>query len=109
MIFINNYSYRPYDEARRLGLKPETEEKLRGLFKEEIGVLVVETVLPEGPAHGKLEEGDILLSIDGEYITTFVPLEEKLDSHVGQEVHIVIERGGKQIEHTIKVGDLHSM
>ncbi|CAO3638628.1 unnamed protein product [Cunninghamella echinulata] len=103
------FFYRPYDEARRLGLKPETEEKLRNIFKEEIGVLVVETVLPEGPAHGKLEEGDILLSIDGEYITTFVPLEEKLDSHVGKELRIVIERGGKQIEHTIKVGDLHSI
>lgn len=103
------FTYRPFDEARRLGLKPENEEKLRKLFPDEIGLLVVETVLPQGPGYGKLEEGDILLSINGDYITKFVPLEEMLDSHVDSEMTMVIERGGKEMEFTIVVGDLHTM
>lgn len=103
------YSYRPFDEARRLGLRPETEEKLRKLFPDEIGLLVAETVLPEGPAHKKLEEGDILLTMNGEYITKFVPFESMLDSNVGNEVTVGIERGGKPMDLTISVGDLHAM
>lgn len=102
-------SYRPFDEARRLGLRAETEEELRSKFHDEIGVLVVETVLPEGPTHGKLEEGDILLTINGEYVTRFVPLEHMLDSNVGKDLVFKIERGGKPMEFTVNVGDLHAM
>lgn len=103
------FNYRPFDEARRLGLRTETEDELRKLYPDEIGLLVAETVLPEGPAHKKLEEGDILLTINGEYITKFVPFESMLDSNVGNEVTIRIERGGKPMEITVKVEDLHSM
>lgn len=79
------------------------------MFKEEIGLLVAEGVLPGGPAHGKLEEGDILLTMDGKHITTFVPFEEMLDSHVSKDLCVGIERGGKYMEFTIAVGDLHAM
>ncbi|KAI7875288.1 trypsin-like serine protease [Lichtheimia hyalospora FSU 10163] len=103
------FVYRPFDEARRLGLRPETEEELRTKFNDEIGVLVVETVLPEGPTHGKLEEGDILLTINGEYVTRFVPLEHTLDSNVGKDLVFKIERGGKPMEFTVTVGDLHAI
>ncbi|KAI7906451.1 trypsin-like cysteine/serine peptidase domain-containing protein [Cokeromyces recurvatus] len=103
------FIYRPFDEARRLGLRSETEEKLRKAFPDEIGLLVVETVLPEGPAHKKLEEGDILLTINGEYITKFVPFEEMLDSNVGKEIIITIERGGTPMELKVMVGDLHAI
>lgn len=101
--------YRPFDEARRLGLRPETEEKLRKLYPDEIGLLVAETVLPEGPAHKKLEEGDILLTINDEYITKFVPFEGILDANVGKEVTVCIERGGQPMTFTVLVGDLHKM
>ncbi|KAI9485978.1 MAG: trypsin-like cysteine/serine peptidase domain-containing protein [Benjaminiella poitrasii] len=103
------FMYRPFDEARRLGLRPETEEKLRKAFPDEIGLLVVETVLPEGPAYQKIEEGDILLTINGEYITKFVPFEEMLDSSVGKEITMTIERGGLPMELKIMVGDLHAI
>lgn len=92
-----------------MGLRPETEETLRKLYPEEIGLLVAETVLPEGPAHKKLEEGDILLTINGEYITKFVPFEDILDSNVGKEVTVCVERGGQPLTFNILVGDLHKM
>ncbi|KAI8391518.1 trypsin-like cysteine/serine peptidase domain-containing protein [Radiomyces spectabilis] len=104
-----HFTYRPFDETRRLGLRPESEDKLRKAFPDEIGLLVVEGVLPEGPAYGKLEEGDILLTMNGQYITKFVPFEEMLDSSVGQNITITIERGGKPMEFTINVGDLHAI
>ncbi|KAG2221733.1 hypothetical protein INT45_007139 [Circinella minor] len=103
------FVYRPFDEVRRLGLKAETEEKLRKENKDEIGMLVVETVLPEGPAHGKMEEGDILLTMNGQYITRFVPLEAMLDSNVDKDIDVVIERGGKTLELTVQVGNLHAI
>ncbi|KAI8989322.1 trypsin-like cysteine/serine peptidase domain-containing protein [Pilobolus umbonatus] len=103
------FIYRPFDESRRLGLRPETEEKLRKLFPDEIGLLVVESVLPGGPAYKKIEEGDILLTINGEYITKFVPFEEMLDSNVGNDIQMTVERGGQLIELTVHVGDLHAI
>ncbi|KAI8059616.1 trypsin-like cysteine/serine peptidase domain-containing protein [Gongronella butleri] len=104
-----HFVYRPYDEARRLGLQPATEDELRKIFKQEIGLLVVETVLPGGPAYGKLEEGDILLTMNKKYITTFVPFEDMLDSHVHQNILIGVERGGQYLEFNISVGDLHAI
>ncbi|KAI8970390.1 trypsin-like cysteine/serine peptidase domain-containing protein [Mycotypha africana] len=103
------FMYRPFDEVRRLGLRSETESNLRERFPDEIGLLVVETVLPEGPAYNKLEEGDVLLTMNGEYITKFVPFEDMLDSNVGKEITICIERGGKPMELKVTVGDLHAI
>lgn len=53
---------------------------MRELFPTEVGMLVAETVVPEGPASSFLEEGDILLSVNGVFMTKFVPLEDMLDN-----------------------------
>ncbi|KAI9024808.1 trypsin-like cysteine/serine peptidase domain-containing protein [Hyaloraphidium curvatum] len=101
--------HRPFDEIRRLGLRPETESKVRSLFPTEIGMLVAETVLPGGPASAFLEEGDVLVSVNGQVCTKFVPLEEMLDTNVGGNLKFVIERGGEEMEFDIAVQDLHSI
>ena len=75
-------SHRPFDEVRRLGLQESTETYVRKLDPTEIGMLVAETVVPKGPASLMLEEGDVLISINGQYITKFVPLEEVLDNRL---------------------------
>ncbi|KAF9350718.1 hypothetical protein BGX26_011160 [Mortierella sp. AD094] len=54
-----------------------------------------------------LEEGDILVSINGELITKFVPLEDCFDRNVGNEIEIVAERGGEQRTFKVTVQDLH--
>lgn len=46
---------KPFDECRRVGLSPEWEAAVRKGFPKEIGMLVAEVVLPEGPAHGHIE------------------------------------------------------
>jgi pro-apoptotic serine protease NMA111 len=42
------WSLRPFDECKRLGLTPKHEGRMRDLFPDAIGLLVAETVLPEG-------------------------------------------------------------
>ncbi|KAI8355477.1 trypsin-like cysteine/serine peptidase domain-containing protein [Mortierella sp. GBAus27b] len=103
------FMYRPFDETRRLGLSQDTEALVRSSFPDEIGMLVAETVLPKGPASELLEEGDILVSIDGELITKFVPLEDCLDRNVGKEIEIIAERGGERRTFKVVVQDLHSV
>jgi S1-C subfamily serine protease len=90
-------------------LQTSTEAKIRKLFPEEIGMLVAETIIPKGPAAEHMEEGDVLLTINGEYITKFGPFESVLDSNVKQDVVLGIERGGEYKEFTLRVGDLHAM
>jgi len=66
-------------------------------------------VIPKGPADGILEPGDILVEIDSTICTTFLPLEVKLDSLVGAEVHLKIQRGGQEKYVIIGVHDLHQI
>ncbi|KAJ3085914.1 hypothetical protein HK102_013689 [Quaeritorhiza haematococci] len=103
------FYHRPFDEVRRLGLRLSTESNIRSLFPEEIGMLVAETVVPEGPASKFLEEGDVLVEVNGNVVTGFVKLEDVLDSSVGGTVKFKIERGGQEMEFEIQVQDLHSI
>jgi len=103
------FQSKPFDELKRLGLTPESEREARSKDAEQTSMLTVEQVIPDSPAAGKLAPGDILIRVNGKLITEFVPLEAILDGHVGQEVEIEIERGGKQLTHAIQVNDLHSI
>lgn len=98
-----------YDELQRLGLTEETERVARSQFPESTGMLTVEQVIPDSPAAGKLEPGDILLRINGELVTEFVPLAAVLDDNVGKEIQVEVERGGRSVATSIAVTDLHSI
>lgn len=100
---------RPFDECRRLGLSPEAEATARELFPDRIGLLVAEVILPEGPADGKIKEGDNLISINGTPVASFIQVDEILDANVGNELEFVIQRSGEEIHQIIKIGDLHAI
>lgn len=100
---------KPFDECRRLGLTSEAERVARERFPDKIGLLVAELVLPEGPADKLITEGDTLISINDEPISTFIKVDEILDENVGKELKFVIQRNGEEITHNIKVGDLHAI
>jgi pro-apoptotic serine protease NMA111 len=64
------WSLRPFDDCKRLGLTPEHEGRMRALFPDAIGLLVADTVLPDGlnincftynvgPSDKLIEEGDV--------------------------------------------------
>lgn len=103
------WTLRPFEECRRLGLTPEAENVARNLFPGKSGLLVAELVLPKGPADGLIKEGDTLISINGEAIATFVKLDEILDENVAKPLEFVIQRGGKQMTKTVVIGDLHAI
>jgi S1-C subfamily serine protease len=98
-----------YDELRRLGLTRESEELVRSLNPDQTGMLAVQQVIPDSPAAGKLEPGDILIRVDGELVTEFVPLAAILDDKVGEKVTLELERGGVTVKERIRVGDLHDI
>ena len=99
----------PYDELRRLGLTDESERIAREAGPGRTSMLTVEQVIPGSPASEVLAPGDILLRINGKLVTRFVPLEAVLDTHVGEAIDIQLERGGRRIEATVTVNDLHAI
>jgi S1-C subfamily serine protease len=103
------FQSKPFDELRRLGLTPETERRARSKHDQQTHMLAVGSVVPDSQAAGKLAPGDILVGINGELITEFIPLEAILDGYVGQEIDIEVERGGKHIVSSIRVDDLHAI
>ncbi|MBT8086744.1 MAG: PDZ domain-containing protein [Gammaproteobacteria bacterium] len=103
------FASKAYDELLRLGLTPESERVARSTFPDQTGMLVVEQVIPGSPAAAELAPGDILIRINGELVTEFVPLGAILDSQVGQEIDVELERGGRQILATVTVSDLHAI
>lgn len=100
---------KPFDECRRLGLTPEWESATRKAFPEETNMLVAEIVLPSGPSDNKIEEGDVLIKVNGEMLTQFIRLDDILDSNVGNTIKFHLQRGGEDIEVDIEVGDLHKI
>jgi S1-C subfamily serine protease len=103
------FSYRPYDEVRRLGLRSETEAEVRRSDPGGTGMLIVEEIVPGGPADQKLEVGDVLVRAGGELVTKFWPLGSLLDASVGGEISFEVERGGRPIPVTLSVQDLHAI
>jgi len=103
------FQSKAYDELRRLGLTTESERLMRSSFPKQTGMLVVDQVIPDSPAAGNIAPGDILLRVNGELVTEFVPLEAILDNHVGETVEIALERGGKSVVADVLVTDLHEI
>ncbi len=103
------FHYTPFDELERLGLPRAIEAAVRKAYPQRTGMLVVSTVLPGSPSAQVLAPGDILVRIDGHYVTTFEPLERILDGAVGRQINLELERGGELISVRLPVGDLNAI
>ncbi|KAM7267633.1 hypothetical protein ACFE04_009799 [Oxalis oulophora] len=104
------FLHKGFDETRRLGLRSEREQMVRQASpSSETGMLVVDSVVPGGPAHKHLEPGDVLVHVNGEVTTQFLKLETLLDDSVGKNIELEIERGGLPFIVNLVVQDLHSI
>ena len=103
------FGHQPFDEVRRLGLRSETEARVRASFKSGIGMLVVREVVPGGPAVDALEVGDVIVRVAHRYVNSFLPIEELLDDHVGGTIVFDLERGGTPMQVEIPIADLHEI
>ncbi|KAI3726423.1 hypothetical protein L1987_66220 [Smallanthus sonchifolius] len=102
------FVHKGFDETRRLGLQSETEQLVRHVSPlTETGMLVVDSVVPGGPAYKHMEPGDVLVRMNGEVITQFLKMETLLDDSVGQNVELEFERGGTSLTVQLAVEDLH--
>mmetsp|Transcript_5922 Transcript_5922/g.16926 ORF Transcript_5922/g.16926 Transcript_5922/m.16926 type:complete len:1162 (-) Transcript_5922:780-4265(-) len=115
---LATFSFKGFEEVRRLGLQRDTEALVRGAdikiakgsgAEQRTGMLVVDSVLPGGPAQGRVQPGDALVRLNGAVLTTFLPLEEALDAAVGGSVKLDIERAGVPMQLDIEVQDLHDV
>jgi hypothetical protein len=67
------FKYTGFDEVKRLGLREETEVEVRKQAGSGVtGMLVVESVVPGGPAHNVLEAGDLMVSLNGNVLYEFL-------------------------------------
>jgi S1-C subfamily serine protease len=103
------FQYTPYDELKRLGLTSATESAVRKTYPQYTGMLVVSEVLPGSKSDGQIQPGDVLVKVNGKYVTQFEPLDEVMDSSVGRSVDLELERGGKPVTAKIPVADLHGI
>lgn len=100
---------KPFDECRRLGLSTAWEAEMRKQLPKETNMLVAEIILPDGPSHNKIQEGDVLIKLNEELITSFTRLDDIMDSSVGKKVKLFLQRGSEELEVEIEVGDLHQI
>jgi len=103
------FESKPFDELKRLGLTDESERVVRLRFPRQTSMLAVEQVIPKSPAAGKLQPGDILIRMNGELVTEFIPLAALLDDNVNNEIEIELERGGRSVTESILISDLHAI
>ncbi|KAI3838210.1 hypothetical protein MKX03_020558 [Papaver bracteatum] len=104
------FLHKGFNETRKLGLKRETEQMVRNVSPAgETGMLVVDSLVPDGPADEQLQPGDILVRVNGEVITLFLDLETILDNSVDQTINLFIQRGDISLPVKLLVQDLHSI
>jgi len=73
-------------------------------------MLVVTEVLPGSPSENVLQPGDVLVKVNGRYVTQFEPLDEVVDSSVGGQVQLELEtRRQGWVSAKLPVGDLHAI
>lgn len=99
----------PFEKCRRAGLSANTEKIARKAFPNANGMLVAELILPEGPSAGQLKISDVLISINGELISSFLRVDEILDESVGKQITLVVDREGREVSMNLTVGDLHAI
>lgn len=89
-------------ECDALGVTQKTLEAY-GLDKS--GLLSVNQILPDGPSHGKVEPGDLLLLANNSRFESIAAFEDLLDRNVRGSIHVLIWRHSQELEYELIVQD----
>ncbi|WP_236685266.1 YlbL family protein [Demequina salsinemoris] len=83
-----------------------TVAALEALGTEVSATLTVAQVLSGSDASGKLEEGDVILAVDGEDLDGFTDLADAIAGHaVGDELTVTVDRDGEEQDVTFALVD----
>lgn len=104
-----SWALQPYHECQALGLTDEWVSTIQEQRPGEEDMLVVTSVLPQGPADTKLETGDVILKADGAMITKFSEITEILDGNVDKEITLTVQRWDQELKVELTVEDLHAI
>ena len=105
----SKWNLSPFHECQTLGVTDEWITKITQQSKDETSMLVAKSVLPGGPAESKIQEGDVLLTVNENIVTRFHGMTQLLDSNVGNCINLTIQRGKITLEVTINVDDLDQL
>ncbi|KAH7120111.1 PDZ-like domain-containing protein [Dactylonectria estremocensis] len=103
------FEQKPPSRCRELGLTDELAKAIRMDHHGVAALLVASGILPSGPSHGKIQEGDIIVQVDGEYITHPLRLGEILDRCVGKTLRFRPQRGASDTEVDVYVGNIYDI
>ncbi len=73
------------------------------------GLLVAKMVLPEGPSHAKVMEGDVLLEVNGENVASLSRFEDLMDDAIGDGIKVRVKRRQDDHDLVLKVQDLFQL
>ncbi len=73
------------------------------------GLLVAKMVLPEGPSHAKVMEGDVLLEVNGENVSSLSRFEDLMDDAIGDGIKVRVKRHQDDHDLVLKVQDLFQL
>ncbi|KAJ2698276.1 hypothetical protein FB645_005682 [Coemansia sp. IMI 203386] len=73
------------------------------------GVLMVQKIIPMGPADGKLKVGDIVIAINKTPIPGFIEMSDIVDGSVGKKISIRVFRNKKLFDIEILVQDAYAI
>jgi len=103
------FQQQPFRELTRLGLSSSTVQRSRKESPRNSGMLVVGQVMVGGVADGALQEGDILIELNGDLVNEFIELESTLDAAIGETLDLTVVRNGEEIVVKSTVADLHAL
>lgn len=103
---LSKFLFKPFDQLKRIGLRHEDELAVLQRLPDATGMLVVDHVVVEQKA---LRPGDVLLRVESKVCIDFAQMEAALDQRVGCEIRVSVCRGGKEVELSLDVANLHSL
>ncbi|KAJ2853431.1 hypothetical protein J3B02_003146 [Coemansia erecta] len=96
-------------QAERFGLDLVAAVQEGGRTENATGFLIVDKILPDGPASGKLQVGDIVISINDTSIAEFPDMSAAVDAAVGQSVELKVFSGGTFRAEQVMVQDMYNI
>lgn len=103
------WKIKPLFHCRRVGLSADDEALLKKDNPLLTDLLCADRVLQGSASDGIIEVGDILLKIEGSFVTKYDALSSILDSKVGCKITLRVHRVGKPVDLEVQVVDLHPL